>query len=272
MKGNHPLFKQATYSLIAALALAAPGALLAEPPAAKPAVTKAAAPSPADRTAAIFEQAMRAYILEHPEVLIQSIQQFQVKQKAAKEQGARDAVVAKKEQLERDATSPVAGNRDGVTVVEFFDYRCGYCKKVRPAIAKLLESNPNVRVVYKDLPILGPDSVIAAKAALAAHKQGGYDRMHEALLATNEPITVEMAKKLAAAQGLDATRLEADMQSPEVDAAIVRNRELAESLNVQATPTFVVGNELAPGAVDLPKLEALVAQAGGAAKLQTASR
>ena len=223
----------------------------------------------AEKPASTFDEQVRAYLLEHPEVILESIQQYQAKQNAAKEEKAREAVTAQLEKLERDTTSPEAGNKDGVTVVEFFDYRCGYCKKVRPTITGLLASNPNVRVVYKELPILGPDSMTASKAALAAHKQGGYAKFHDALLATSEPISVELAQRLAVELGLDPARLAADMQSPEIDAVLAANRELAESLNVQATPTFVVGSQVVPGAVDLAKLESMVAQAN---KVQTASR
>jgi protein-disulfide isomerase len=165
-----------------------------------------------------------------------------------------------------DPASPVAGKRDGVTLIEFFDYRCGYCKKVDPIVTELLAQNPTVRVVYKVFPILGAESLTAAKAGLAANKQGAYEQFHKALIAARESITMDFLEKIAGEVGLDFARLKADMASPEVEKEISDNMKLAQALNIQATPTFIAGSELIRGAVDAVQLRALVVKAEAARK------
>ncbi len=158
-----------------------------------------------------------------------------------------------------DGRDPVAGNAQGdVTVVEFFDYRCPYCKRSQPDIAALIKDDPHVRIVYKDLPVLGHDSVFAARAALAAARQGGYQRLHDAMLEVPGQLTNEAVITLAEAQGLDKDRLLQDMASPEVAANLARNTELAHALGINGTPSFVVGELLVPGAIEPAGLRKLV--------------
>ncbi len=227
-----------------AVSMFACGMLLGEQP--------KAAPQPAP------DEAIRQYLMSHPEVILQSLKGYQVRQKQANQERARHAVIAAHEELVNDVASPSAGNPKGLAVVEFFDYQCGYCKKVNPVLTELLKTNPNVRVVFKELPILGPDSMLGSKASLAAKKQGAYLRFHDALMAASEPVTMEMIEKTATQLGLNVARLKADMKSPEIDEAIVRNSELAEKLNVRATPAFVIGSEVVAGAVDAGRLAKLV--------------
>ncbi|MBH0180363.1 MAG: DsbA family protein, partial [Nitrospira sp.] len=141
-----------------------------------------------------------------------------------------------------------------ITVVEFYDYRCGYCKKAASAVTELQQVDPRVRVVYKDFPILGEPSELAAKAALASQAQGKHQVFHEALFASH----AEMTKGV----GLDAKRLEADMANPQWQAAIEKNRAFAQELGISGTPAFIVGTELVPGALDLSGLKELIARAG----------
>ncbi|MDH5642130.1 MAG: DsbA family protein, partial [Nitrospira sp.] len=147
-------------------------------------------------------------------------------------------------------------------VVEFYDYRCGYCKKAASAVTALQKEDPRVRVVYKDFPILGEPSELAAKAALASQAQGKHQAFHEALFASHADMTKEEILKIAAGVGLDTARLEADMANPEWQAIIEKNRVLAHELGISGTPGFIVGHELVPGALDLNGLKELIARAG----------
>lgn len=212
------------------------------------------------------QETIRQYILEHPEVIIESLQNLRRRQLAAEQERAREVLTAQRNVLLNDPASPVAGKPDGVTLIEFFDYRCGYCKKVDPIVTELLAQNPNVRVVYKVFPILGPESLTAAKAGLAANKQGAYEQFHKALISAGESITMDFLEKIAGEVGLDFARLKADMASPEVEKEIFENMKLAQALNILATPTFIAGSELICGAVDAPQLQALVAKAEAARK------
>jgi protein-disulfide isomerase len=156
--------------------------------------------------------------------------------------------------LVADSRDPAIGNPDGdVTLVEFFDYRCGYCRAMVDSINELVASDPDVRVVMKEFPILGPESLLAAKAALAADRQGAYAAMHFALMAEDR-IDEAAIRRLAAANDLDVDRLMADMESEPVRAHIQDNIRLAQSLGISGTPSFVVGETLLPGAVPLAAL------------------
>lgn len=148
-----------------------------------------------------------------------------------------------------------------MTLVEFFDYRCRCCRAVADTVANLVRDDPGLRLVYKEFPVLGQESVIASRAALAAHAQGKYAAFHRALMAAPDPFTVEAMTKLAAQTGLDPDRFRADMDQPGVQAVIDRNRALAQDLGITGTPTFVVGSEVVPGALPLETLKALVAKA-----------
>jgi protein-disulfide isomerase len=158
----------------------------------------------------------------------------------------------------------VAGNPVGdVTLVEFFDYHCAYCKRALNAVTAVLGEDPGLRIVYKEFPILGPDSVLAARAALASRNQdpSKYLEFHVALMSTRGRLTQPRILEIARDAGFDAERLVADMASPEINTAIERNIELARSLEINGTPTFVIGDQLVPGAVDLDTLRRLIAEA-----------
>jgi protein-disulfide isomerase len=199
-----------------------------------------------------LEQKIRQYILDNPEVVLESVRRFQEREEAAQKQRSREAVNTHLRELHVGPSSVVAGGpsnqAEPVTIVAFIDYRCGYCKKANPTVTKLANA-PGVRVVYKDFPILGPDSILAAQAALAADKQGKYEEFHRALMTTAASITPAALEELAAKLKLDITRLKKDMSSPEVEAALRRTHQLAEALGVQSTPTFVVGRDVLPGAL-----------------------
>jgi len=203
----------------------------------------------------IIREAMRS----DPSILRDAIGALQDGERQAQEQARRQAMAANADALFRDPADPVKGNpRGDVTIVEFFDARCQYCRAFHPAMAQLLQRDRNVRVVLKDLPILGPNSVLASRALLAAQRQGKYEALYDALLRlrTDTPESVIQAEAQRA--GLDWARLRRDMDDPAVAARIDRTLELARRLQIEGTPALVIGDALVPGAVDLAELERLV--------------
>ena len=209
-----------------------------------------------------IESILREYLKENPEFLIEVLQSAEEKQQQAQLQRAKVAIQAERKALNENPADPVWGNPKGdVTIVEFFDYRCPYCKQVVPALKQVIAADKNVRIVLKEFPILGKDSVFASRAALAAQKQGKYLAYHEALMSYRGQITEETAMTVAKATGLDIEKLRKDMQDPSVDAAIEANRQLAERIGIRGTPAFIVGDDLVPGAVDPGSLKALVDKA-----------
>ena len=230
------------------------------------AMLAAALPARAQQTPPLtreqVEQIVREYLVSNPEIIVEAIEALEARQKQSMQAGQRDAVAANQEQLYRDRDAPVLGNPKGdVTVVEFFDYRCPYCKQVAPSLARLLEEDGKLRLVLKEFPILGPDSVVAARAALAAHAQGKYAPMHAALLGHRGNFDDAVVAKIAGDAGLDVARLKSDMAKPEIAAMIERNKALAHELSLTGTPAFIIGDRVVPGAVDLETLKLLVADA-----------
>jgi protein-disulfide isomerase len=167
-------------------------------------------------------------------------------------------IAASRDRLEDNGA--VAGNPHGdVTIVEFFDTRCPYCRKLEPVMAKLLAQDHGVRLIYKDLPILGPQSLFGSKALLAAHRQGGYEKLRDAIMAAPPQTTKAMIKEAAERIGLDWARLERDMNDPAIQIQINENLKLAQAIGVDGTPAMVIGHTFLPGAVDLPELQHAVA-------------
>lgn len=216
---------------------------------------------PAEQRQAI-EQVVREYLLAHPEVIVEAIEELQKRERADDDRKAKQGLAQNKSKLFNDPTSPVAGNPKGdVTLVEFFDYQCGYCKSVLADVQRLLKDDGKVKFVFKEYPILGPASVVAAKAALAARVQGKYEVFHYALMGHRGPLDEATIMKVAASVGLDADRLRKDMDSPDVQQALGANLALAEQLGIRGTPGFVVGDRIVPGAIKLEDMKKLVAEA-----------
>jgi len=247
MRPALPFLRSALLALpVAALALSA----------AVPAHAQSASFDSTQKTA--IEKIVRDYLMEHPEVILQAVDAMQERQKTAEAEQARKALVENKQELTRNPADPVAGNPQGdVTVVEFFDYQCGYCKAVQADTQSLIKGDSKLRFVLKEFPILGPASVVASKAALASRAQGKYMEFHNALMAQRGQLDEAVIMRLAKSVGLDTDRLKKDMESPDVLKVIAANQALAEKLNIRGTPAFIFGDELVPGAIRLDDMKRL---------------
>ena len=225
-----------------------------------PAPAAAAEFSPAQRSE--VEAIIREYLTKNPDVMLDALQAAKDRMESQSRDKAAAALISRQQELYDDPGAPVAGNPQGdVSIVEFFDYRCPYCKQVEPALEALLAEDRQLRLVYKEMPVLGADSVTASRAALAAKKQGKYDALHRALMLLKGQINEAAVLKTAESVGLDVERLKRDMASPEIARALKANTELAEALDIRGTPGFVVGNEIVPGALDLTTLKQMIANA-----------
>lgn len=204
---------------------------------------------------------LREALKNDPSILQDAIEALRTYETQREQEAGRAAVANARDHLLVPGDQ-VAGNPNGdVTIIEFYDVRCGYCKRLEPVLSRYVADDRNIRRVYKELPILGPASVLGARAVLAARKQGGYDRMKEALMKGSSDITMASIQAEAKRLGLDADRLARDMDDPEIRARIDANMALAQVLGIQGTPALVIGNELIPGAVPVEELRRAVAAA-----------
>ena len=220
-------------------------------------------PQPPPNKEAVRE-IVREYLLEHPEVIEEAIRALQTRRQADQAARTRDALVKNRVALTGHPLSPVSGNPEGdVTLVEFFDYQCGYCKRSLGSVMELLESDPELRIVWKDLPVLGPVSTFAALASMAAQKQGKYLEFHKALMGARERLSEESVMEIAGQVGLDVERLQRDMADQKIIGYLQDTQRLAQELGINGTPAFVIGNTLVPGAVDGARLKQLIAEARG---------
>lgn len=205
------------------------------------------------------EKIVRAYLLEHPEVIREAIQALQVKEENQKRQATADNMKKFSSAIYLDADAPVLGNAKGdVTVVVFYDYFCGYCRKTIPGLQELIAKDPSLRIIYKEFPILGPDSLVAARASLAAERQGKFAAFHQAMLASDSA-NDRVIKSIADRVGLDYAQLQKDMADPKIADALARTRALAGSLNVAGTPAYLIGDQLIPGAITSESLANIIA-------------
>jgi protein-disulfide isomerase len=209
-----------------------------------------------------FDRRVHDYIVNNPEVIIQSVQALQARQQREALTDTQDALKARAEEIFRDPDSPVDGNvRGDVTLVEFFDYNCPYCRKMAPLLIEAEAADPDLRIVFKEFPILGPNSEFAAKAALAAHGQGRYVDFHHALMAVKGTVNEESVLSAAKDIGIDIDRLKAEMQDPAIQVSIERNLALAATLRINGTPGFVIGDQILRGATELNVLQEMISQA-----------
>lgn len=220
--------------------------------------------SPAERRK--IESVVRDFILKNPEIVIEAIRGLQARDKRDAQARSKANLVKFHGEIFNDPATPVGGNVKGdVTIVEFFDYRCGFCKRVFPVVMKVLNADKNIRYVYKEFPILGPESVAASKAALAAWltDKGKYEPFHRALMVTKGALPEQRVMKIAAKTGYDVKALKKTMADPRIDEMIEKNYALAQALDINGTPAFVIGDKIVRGAIDLAALKKLISQARG---------
>ena len=205
-----------------------------------------------------IEKIIREYLLKNPSIIREAMLALQEQEE--KEKQEKTALNLKKMKLEiySDPDSPVLGNPTGdVTIVVFFDYNCGYCKKTLPELTAFITQDATVKVVYKEFPILSRQSEVAARAALAAFRQGKYAEFHRALLETNGATDKEI-KGISEQLKLDYTQLKKDMDDPKLREALERTQQLATALGVDGTPAYLIGDQFLPGAIDADSLAKIV--------------
>jgi protein-disulfide isomerase len=214
-----------------------------------------------------FRAAVRSYLIENPEVLMEAIAVLD--QRQAEAAARNDATLAQfnREALFNDGYSWVGGNPDGdVTLVEFLDYRCGYCRRAHDEVAELVNGDGNIRFIIKELPILGEQSTLSSQFAIAVkqlHGDAAYFEVHEALMSMRNDATAESLTRLATAFDIDPAPVMARMTSPEVAAEIATTRSLADTLKITGTPTFVLQDQMLRGYVPLDQMQQIVAQLRG---------
>jgi len=223
-------------------------------------------PGPTDMAPAEREQLrteVRAYLLDNPEVILEAINILENRRKAKSEESDADRIAANADALYDDGHSWVGGNPDGdLTIVEFADYRCGFCKRAHPVVKRLLEEDGDLRLVYKEFPILGPESVMASRMAMAALEldPDGYRALNDALMGHRGELTEVAAYRMAKAAGYDLADLKAREDDEDIGAAIEANYALADELGLQGTPSFVIGDRIVRGFLSYDDMARTVAE------------
>lgn len=216
-------------------------------------------------TDAALDQHIHDYILSHPEIIPEAERVLASRQAQERLARTRTALDENRGALEHDTLDPAIGNPKGdVTIVEFFDDECPFCKMLAPTLDKVVAADPGVRVVFKEFPILGPGSEVAARYALAAHRQGRFAEIHAALMADKTPehqLSEAHILEIAAGLGLDMAQLARDVQDPALQERIQKNRDLARRINITATPGLVIGDTAQSGALTPDALMKLIAAA-----------
>lgn len=216
---------------------------------------------------AVFRREIRDYLMAHPEVLIEAIQVLEDRQNSQRTVVERDAIAQHSAALFNDDHSFVGGNPEGdITLVEFMDYRCSFCRRAHPEVAELLARDGNIRWVVKEFPILGPESTLAARFAMSVLQNAGqepYRQVHDALMTLRGAITPQALRQIADDHRLDVERVMAGMDAPEISDAIDSNLALARTLGINGTPTFVLPDRFLRGYVPLDQLQTIISDARG---------
>lgn len=225
---------------------------------ASPEISRAAEFSASQRSE--IEKIVREYIIAHPEVLQEAMAELEKRQAAAEAEKHKDAVKQHAQALFSSPRQVVLGNPQGnVTFVEFFDYNCGYCKRAMDDMMALMKSDPKLKVVLKEFPVLGPGSVEAAQVGIAVHMQDKtgkkYLEFHQKLLGSRGQADRARALAVAKEIGMNMAQIDKDMQGPEVKATLQENFKLAEALGLNGTPSYVIGDKVIIGAVGLAPLQ-----------------
>lgn len=215
-----------------------------------------------DAERAQFRAEVRAYLMDNPQVIMEAVELLQTREAEAQAEADVNMVSDNADAIFDDGYSWVGGNLEGdITLVEFLDYRCGYCKRAHGEVAKLLETDGNIRIIVKELPILGDESVLASRFAIATKQVAGgdaYKAMNDALMAYSGSVTVPAMRRMAETLELDADAIEAQMDSKEVTQEIAQTRALAQTLQISGTPTFVVHDEMLRGYLPYDQMRAIV--------------
>jgi len=207
-----------------------------------------------------IENLVRAYLLEHPEILRDMSANLEAKERAAEEMIRSKSMSENAAALFKSASDPVAGNPAGdVTVIEFMDYNCSWCKKAMKEVADIAEIDKNVRFVFKEFPIFGAGSEFAAKAAMAAARQNKYWELHQALFQHEGQVNEDVTRQLAAELGIDVAKMENDMKDETITNAIAATQALAISLQINGTPAFIVDDKVFAGYVPKDQILAAIA-------------
>lgn len=213
---------------------------------------------------AAFGAAVRSYLLENPQVIMEAVAVLEEREQQQQAQADLSIVSDNADALFNDGYSWVGGNPDGdYTVVEFLDYRCGYCRKAHPEVSELIKSDGNIRLIVKEFPILGEASIIASRFAIATQIIGGndaYKAVSDALMTLDGNPNEATLKRLAKTLGLDGDAILAEMSSKEVTRRISETRALAQRMQISGTPSFVFGDQMVRGYAPLPTMQNIVAQ------------
>ena len=211
-----------------------------------------------------LESLFKKFLAENPEAILKSVDDFRVSEEKKTQQSAQENLKAYDGYF-ADAGLPMAGNPDGdVTLVEYFDYNCGYCRKAYTDILEILKEDTNLRVVFQEMPILSPSSKVMAGYAMAAHAQGKYFEMHKAMMDYRGGQGDEAFIKLATGLGLDIDKLKVDAKSAETVASIEKSSAMARDLGIRGTPGFIIGNEIYPGYIGMDGLRKAIKEARAA--------
>ncbi|MHB1102921.1 MAG: DsbA family protein [Devosia sp.] len=211
--------------------------------------------------AATLNPMIESYLLENPSILQRVSDALRAEVRAVEMAQAKTALAAMRTQIYEDPDNVVLGNSEGdVTLVEMFDYNCGYCRSAMPDMATLLAEDPNLKVILKEFPILSKDSDDAARiGVLVRRAQADYWAFHETLFAGRGQVTLDAALKAAQELGLNPVSLRLEMGTPSVSGVIDRSHELAQALNISGTPTYIIGDEIIPGAIGIEQLRTRIA-------------
>ena len=205
-----------------------------------------------------IKKIIEKYILEHPEVIIESLENFTADQKE-KEKKSIVNILNKFYDTKDYESLPRIGNNDSkLILVEFVDYNCGYCKKTLPTISKLMKNFNDIQIVFVDYPILSESSEIAARASLAAYEQNAYFEYHTILLNNTRSINEAFLYKTAKELSLDIEKFKKDISSEKIKNNIIKNIKFANSLKIRGTPTFIIGTQILPGAYEYEKLKKII--------------
>lgn len=214
------------------------------------------------------EAIIRQFLIEkEPDTIMKAIEVLKQRDQQQQMVVAKEAVAKHKDRIYDEPSSPVLGNPKGdVTIVEFYDYACGYCKMAQPIVEDILKNDKNVRFIAKEFPILGEGSVLGARAALASVKQKKFEKFHATLMAFRGQINDGAITDIAQRAGLDAAQLKRDMNDKAIDDIIATNRKLGNDLGVRGTPMFIIGDAVVPGAMDAEAIKKAIADARAAKK------